>query len=116
MEALLETTQWNSPTPNHCYLVDGHNIVAYIKQFHGVPEWFKNPIGFDKRGRTFKKVGLHVFGLAEKTEPIHTYEVKGSTGATYIVTKRKNAYYCSCTGFQFRGQCKHVEQIAAMAA
>lgn len=108
MEALMETTAWETPTPNHVYLVDGNNLLAYIRQFEGLPYWFKGALTLDKRGRTFKKVDTRIFGVRPNPEAI---EVRGSKGNVYHVTKSDGRYICTCTGFQFRGQCKHVEQV-----
>ncbi len=34
--------------------------------------------------------------------------VTGSKGKTYQIRKDNNKYTCSCPGFTFRGNCKHV--------
>ena len=47
MRAYKEITDWT--TPNHTYLLDGTNLIAYIKEGEIEPFYFKNPIkGFDK--------------------------------------------------------------------
>ncbi len=52
MRAYKETTDWS--TPNHTYLLDGNNLIAYIREGESEPFYFKNPIkGFDKRKRQF---------------------------------------------------------------
>lgn len=63
MKALLETTDWGTSTPNNnTYLIDGNNLVAYIKHGEKKPFYFKNPIkGFDKRGRTFTEIKPNPF-------------------------------------------------------
>jgi hypothetical protein len=54
MEAYKEVT--GGQFPAHTYLLDGTNLVAYIKVGEQRPFYFKNPIkGFDKRGRKFEK-------------------------------------------------------------
>jgi hypothetical protein len=40
-----------------------------------------------------------------------TYEVIGSTGNKYIVTKRMNEFSCDCPAGKFRGTCKHSLQV-----
>ena len=63
MQALLETTDWGKGVDsNHIYLLDGNNLVAYIKQNETKPFYFKTPIkGFDKRGRKFVEVKPNPF-------------------------------------------------------
>lgn len=40
-----------------------------------------------------------------------TFQVAGSKGNTYIVTQNDMHYSCTCPGFQFRKQCKHIDSI-----
>lgn len=108
MEALREVTDWGkSSAPNHTYLLDGNNLVAYIKQGDTAPFYFKNPIkGFDKRGRKFVAVKPNPF-KAKKVS--NTIAIKGSKGQTYYVDPEAKS--CTCPGFQFRGNCKHLETV-----
>jgi hypothetical protein len=108
MEALKETTDWGSSTAlNHIYLLDGNNLVAYIKQGDTAPFYFKNPIkGFDKRGRKFVEVKPNPFKAKKES---NTVAVQGSKGQTYYVDP--DAKTCTCSGFQFRGTCKHLEMV-----
>lgn len=108
MEAFKEITDWgNTSAPNHTYLLDGNNLVAYIKHGDVSPFYFKNPIkGFDKRGRKFVAVKPNPF----KTKKVsNTIAVQGSKGQTYYVDPE--AKTCTCPGFQFRGNCKHLETV-----
>ena len=108
MEAFKEVTDWgNASAPNHTYLLDGNNLVAYIKQGDTSPFYFKNPIkGFDKRGRKFVVVKSDVFKVKKES---NTIAVQGSKGQTYYVDPE--AKTCTCPGFQFRGNCKHLETV-----
>ena len=50
------------------------------------------------------------------TTPEHTLTnvvatIAGSNGSVYSVSKSGHTYSCTCTGFQFRRKCKHVEQF-----
>jgi SWIM zinc finger len=40
-----------------------------------------------------------------------TYTVQGSKGSTYLVTVNGKYKSCTCSGFQFRRNCKHVAEI-----
>ena len=100
MEALIETTV--AQFPAHTYLLDGNNLVAYVKVNETVPFYFKNPIkGFDKRGRKFVPGNITVFTTKKES---HAKTVIGSSGQTYTVTEDS----CSCPGFTYRGSCKHM--------
>jgi hypothetical protein len=39
-------------------------------------------------------------------------EVAGSKGSKYIVTSDSKGWTCTCTGFQFRKQCKHISELS----
>ncbi len=108
MEALRETTDWE--TPNHTYLLDGTTLVAYIKQGETTPFYFKNGIKhFDKRGRKFEKVSTDLFDAHVESAVSNLIEVQGSKGAVYYVDPELHS--CTCPGFTFRGNCKHVEAL-----
>lgn len=40
------------------------------------------------------------------------FVVEGSKGNKYTVTKNKQGWKCTCPGFGFRGQCKHVSELS----
>ena len=100
MEAVIETT--GGQFPAHTYLLDGTNLVAYVKANETEPFYFKNPIkGFDRRGRKFTPGNKSLF-TKEKASNAKT--VIGSRGQTYTVT----AESCTCPGFTYRATCKHM--------
>ena len=100
MEAVIEIT--GPQFPAHTYLLDGTNLVAYVKKGETTPFYFKNPIkGFDKRGRKFVPGNSNLF-TTKKDANART--VIGSSGQTYTVTEES----CTCPGFTYRGSCKHM--------
>ena len=102
MEALRETT--GGQFPPHTYLLDGNNLVSYIKSGETEPFYFKNPIkGFDKRGRKFVNVTPNPFKVKTSSNLI---TIKGSNGKEYQIDP--DAKTCNCPGYTFRGTCKHV--------
>ena len=102
MEALVETT--GPQFPQHTYLLDGNNLVAYVKANTSEPFYFKNPIkGFDKRGRKFVPGNITLFTQQKES---HARTVIGSSGQAYTVT----AESCTCPGFTYRGTCKHMAE------
>ena len=108
MQAIQEVTDWSSDIPNHIYLLDGTNLVAYIRSGTKNPFYFGQPIkGFDKRGRKFVEVKPNPFNTKARSNLV---EVKGSKGDTYYVDP--DAKTCTCSGFTFRGNCKHIKVIA----
>jgi hypothetical protein len=111
MEAVRETTVWTGVEyrqPNHDYLLDGDRVVAYRPWGTGEIRVLSGKIKIDRRGRKFEKLTDNPFkGIGEaKKEPM-VLEVKGSKGNSYFVNVEERT--CTCPGFTFRGQCKHVE-------
>jgi hypothetical protein len=112
MKFFQETTVWAGNYPNHIYLLttDKSKMYGYVRCGTLETKVFKKAINFDPRGRTFKEVPeLGEFDLNEVKG--QRWEVKGSKGDTYIVEKIDNVFKCSCTGFKYRGECKHTKEF-----
>lgn len=113
MQVLKETTVWDSASaPNHTYLLDGTNLVAYIRQGTTEPYYFKTPIkGFSKSGRKFETLTDTPFGVVKPAEVMPWIRrVEGSKpGVFYTVNTEENT--CTCQGYTFRGACKHIKQL-----
>ena len=104
MEALRETT--GGAFHPHVYLLDGNRLVSYIKSGDTEPFYFKNPIkGFDKRGRKFEIVTPNPFTV----KALPRIEVQGSKGQVYYIDTDENS--CTCPGYTFRGECKHIKEL-----
>jgi len=43
---------------------------------------------------------------------VKVWEVAGSKGNKYVVTRNKSGWNCTCPGFSFRRQCKHVSELS----
>lgn len=108
MKFFRETTQW--AVPNHVYLLstDKSKMYGYIRRGTDDAVTFKKPYRFDVRGRTFQEVkALGEINLDEvKNEK---WEFTGSKGDTYVVRKIDGQLSCSCPGYRFRGDCKHLQ-------
>ena len=116
-EILRETTVWSGDygACNHTYLLDNQNrIIAYIKQNDTKVNILKTQIKIDKRYRTFVKVrNIELERLSGKTIKSNTrvFKVKSNT-KEYSVELDNSYYTCTCTGFSFRGRCKHIDAVA----
>ena len=117
MKALKEITNW--AVPNHTYIVEGNNLVGYIKQGASSVHYFTKPIkGFDQRGRKFEQVDVPLVDWAkslkehiEAAEPLpYIKKVQGSKPNTWYEVNT-DEQTCTCSGFTFRGTCKHVKEL-----
>lgn len=101
MKILREKTDWGEQgVGNHIYHVDDNGWLVAFDNGSGLVT-FKNPLkAFSKARRKFETVEY----LPDNLEP-GAKRVVGSRGAVYIVHNGS----CTCSGFKFRGRCKHVE-------
>jgi hypothetical protein len=121
MKFYQEVTQWPGDTVKNgvYYLNDSKtHAVGFIASGETALKIFKAPIRIETRGRKFQlldRVGEPdsvYFGEPEKQAPVAALiEVSGSNGKKYFITGQGNVYQCTCSGFQFRRKCKHVDNI-----
>ena len=113
MEAVRETTIWDVEyrQPNHDYLLDGDRVVAIRPWGTGEIKYLSGKIKIDRRGRKFVKLDPNPFTVTEEKKEPMVLEVKGSKGNSYFVNVEEKT--CTCPGFTFRGNCKHVEEHCA---
>lgn len=115
-EILLETTVWNTDykVPNNTYLLNSKGeILAFSNELTGKITVSKTPIKLDKRYRKFVKVShpeLEKISKLQKKEG-RSFEVK-SKDNVYIVSLIDKKFSCTCTGFNFRGHCKHIDAVS----
>ena len=114
MKVFEEITAWDENTPNHTYFMDDSKSRAYAYIPVGGTELFefKTPLKLDVRGRKFREVPNTV-GFAPRNEVktvTRSWTVTGSKGDSYTVTQEHGYLTCSCSGFKFRGKCRHTEQ------
>lgn len=106
MNAVQETTKWvGKAQPNNIYLMDGDRIVAF-QRGGNAPYYFKKPIRISVRGRTFKPAVPSPFKVVKAND---TIEVTGSKGQIYTVNTVEKT--CTCPGYIYRGQCKHIKDL-----
>lgn len=114
MKWFQEITDWRDNTPNGIYLLDDSKSKMYAFKPFGTGEikTFKNPIRIDVRGRKFKINPVQFKTKLKEEEPEGRYWiVKGSKGDEYKVTELNGNLSCTCSGFKFRGKCRHEESI-----
>ena len=114
MKWFAETTEWKDSAPNHVYLMDDakSKMFAYVPTGSNKPITFKAPIRIDIRGRKFKLNSVQFKTDIQPPEPEgRVWEVKGSKGDIYKVTEVRGEYSCTCSGFRFRGDCKHIKNV-----
>ena len=105
MKLVMETTVFSdSKMPNHSYLLNDAGIaIGYRKFSAGEVVRFRTPLRLDVRGRTFELVDDLGSDAVDSSKVV---EVAGSKGDVYFVDVYRKQ--CSCTGFSFRGTCKHI--------
>lgn len=116
MKWFAETTEWsNSRMPNHVYLLNDSKSKMYAYRPFGIAtiKVFKNPITIDVRGRKFK-LNRDQYNIdVNEPEPVgRRVEVHGSRGDVYTVSESDGQWSCTCTGFKFRGHCRHIESVS----
>ena len=112
MKWFAEITDYKDNTPNGIYLLDDSKSKMYAFKPFGTGEikTFKNPIRIDIRGRKFKINPVQFKTKLKEEEPEGRYWiVKGSKGDEYKVSEYRGNLSCTCSGFRFRGDCKHVK-------
>jgi hypothetical protein len=110
MKFFQETTPGDD-YPNHTYLLSDNKEFAhgYIRVGTTDVFKFKTKYRFGTKGRKFREVA-NTFGFVEEPAAanVERWEVKGSKGDTYVVEREAGVVKCSCSGFKFRGACKHL--------
>ncbi len=114
MKWFAETTDWKDSVPNGIYLLDDSKskMYAFKPARGGEIKVFKNPIRIDIRRRKFVVNPVQFkTGLKEPEPEGRVWVVKGSKGDEYTVSELNGNLSCTCSGFKFRGKCKHAESI-----
>ena len=115
--------------PNHVvYRGDTNGYVTYVREGIVVQSIFRDPFMFAvKTGAPehpvseFNAKSQHVVKIEYVTGSAtqvatdkKAWKVKSEDGKrVYLVQRVEGAYTCSCTGFEFRKDCKHIKAAAA---
>ena len=113
MKLMQEITVFaGAKMPNHSYLLNDAGIAIGMQKFSaGEVVRFRTPLVLDTRGRQFRLVDD--LG-ADAPVFSNVVEVAGSKGDVYTVDLDRKQ--CSCTGFKYRGECKHIAIAEAECA
>ena len=114
MKWFAETTDYQDAVPNGIYLLDDSKskMYAFKPGGKGAIKTFQHPIRIDVRGRKFVINPVQFKTKLQEPEPEGRFwVVKGSKGDEYKVSEVNGNYSCTCSGFKFRGVCKHAESI-----
>jgi len=114
MKWFAETTDYQDSVPNGIYLLDDGKTKMYAFKPKGTDEIkvFKNAIRIETRGRKFAVNSVQFETALREPEPEGRFWiVKGSKGDEYKVTELNGNYSCSCSGFKFRGDCRHTKEV-----
>jgi hypothetical protein len=114
MKWFAETTDYKDTVPNGIYLLDDTKTKMYAFKPFGTGEikTFKNFIRIDTRGRKFVVNPVQFETKLKEDEPEgRVWVVKGSKGDEYRVSELNGNLSCTCSGFKFRGKCKHADSI-----
>jgi len=115
MKWFAETTDYKDSVPNGIYLLNDSKSKMYAFKPKGTGEIkvFKNAIKIETRGRKFVINPVQFKTELKEEEPEgRVWIVKGSKGDEYKVSELNGNYSCTCSGFKFRGDCKHVKSVA----
>lgn len=106
IEILQEVTDWGKYKVNNgIYHINGAGkLIAYQPNKDSEVQVLNVPSNqFSKSRRKFVKIGERAEELAS-----HIVKVEGSNGAVYLIDTDKKT--CTCPGFTFRGNCKHIKE------
>ena len=115
MKWFAETTDYKDSTPNGVYLLDdGKSKMYAFRPFGtGTIKVFRNPIRIDMLGRKFVINSVQFKTQLKEEEPEgRVIEITGSKGDQYTVNEVRGSWSCTCSGFRFRGECRHIRELS----
>lgn len=93
---------------------DGSNVFSMTTN---LPTWRKFPVRTIALSRVVDLQyldGSNVTMVDAETPVVRTVEVPGSKGNSYTVVLDGDRATCDCKGFQFRQQCRHINEARTM--
>ena len=115
--------------PNHVvYRGDTNGYVTYVREGIVVQSIFRDPFmfavktgapehpvsEFNAKSQHVVKIEYIVGGANQVATETKAWKVKSEDGKrVYLVQRIAGKYTCTCTGFEFRKDCKHIKAAAA---
>lgn len=114
MKWFAETTNYGDNIANGIYLLNDSKdkMFAFRSPATNTVKVFNKAIRIDLRGRKFV-INAEQFAV-DVAAPVpqgRSWTVKGSKGDEYKITELDGMLACTCSGFRFRGKCRHEESI-----
>ena len=116
MKWYAEVTEWNNGTRNGIYLMNDSRskVYAYRSPVTKDIKVFANPLRIDLRGRKFKINAVQFrHSVTDEPQEGRSWSVAGSGGNKYTVSENLGKWACTCQGFTFRNQCRHITETQA---
>ena len=114
--------------PNHVvYRGDINGYVTYVREGIVVESIFKNPFNFavktgdpdhpvseyNAKSQHVVKIDYVTGSAAQVATDKKAWKVKSSDGKKFYLVQRVNGKFsCTCTGFEFRKDCKHIGAVS----
>lgn len=116
MQILQEVTDWSCDYKpcNHTYLIDSSKVYAYAVDGGKQIVKLNQPLVIDKRYRKFIKTthsGLAKLMSNVVPSNVRIFNVKSKNKVYTVEVTDNSTYRCGCTGFTFRGKCKHGDAV-----
>lgn len=116
MQILREVTEWSCDYQvcNHTYLIDSNKVYAYAIDGGSQIVKMSEPLVIDKRYRKFIKTehkGLAKLMSKALPSNVRVFNVKSKNKVYTVEVTDNSTYRCGCTGFTFRGKCKHGDAV-----
>lgn len=116
MQILKEVSDWSCDYKpcNHTYLIDSNKVYAYAVDGGSKVVTMSEPLVIDKRYRKFIKTthsGLAKLMSNVVPSNVRIFNVKSKNKIYSVEVTDNSTYRCGCTGFTFRGKCKHGDAV-----
>lgn len=114
--------------PNtYAYRGKDDNYVTYVREGVVVQSLFKDPFMFavrtgdpdhpvseyNAKSQHVVKIDYIIGGASQVATDTKAWKVKSSDGKKFYLVQRVNGKFsCTCTGFEFRKDCKHIGAVS----